>query len=246
MIKRVMINIQKSVNFNFDEQQRKEYSEALKQLGCTTFKNAHNCFKGESRTIGEVLKLNGNIEFPLSALSQLIDTDESTFSYGLSKMAEGNEYSWVSQWLNAQGVEYDKIDDYVEKSKIYNKEGLKYIYPQMKDRWEYAVGIRLTDLYNGKDLDAALEIMKALDEGKPISDVMYIFNNQDHSGASYGIVKSLVVEFSKRGPEFGRATERYIDPEREKYFDQKEQRNKMFESELSAKGKKSNQDELGN
>ncbi|MBO5884985.1 MAG: hypothetical protein J6Q51_04235, partial [Clostridia bacterium] len=233
MIKRVMINIQKASRFGFTEQQIEVYSQALKELGCTNYKNSHESFRAEgSRSLSETMSLNKNIEFPLSALTQLIDTNSSTFEFGLAKMSEGDEYSWISTWLKAQGIEYKNFDEYVKGSNKYNQEGVKYIYPQMKDRWEYAVSMRMSDVYKGLDLNDALELMKMLDEGKPITEVMTAYNNLNTSGAAHTIIKSLVVDFSKRGPEFGRATELNITPEREEYYRAKEERNRLFELEL--------------
>lgn len=236
MIKRVMINIQKSAHFQFTDQQKEIYSQALKELGCTNYKNSHESFRAQgNRSLGETMSLYKNIEFPLSALTQLIDTSSLTFDIGMDKMTEADADSWICTWLKAQGINYENIDEYVKGSNKYNEEGKKYVYPQMKDRWEYAVSMRMSDIYKGLDLEKALQLMKMLDEGKPITEVMTAYNNQNTSGNSRSIIKSLVVDFSKRGPEFGRATELNITPEKEEYYRAKEERNRQFERELTPK-----------
>ena len=68
--------------------------------------------------------------------------------------------------------------------------------------WERCVDIRLGGLYKGADLEASLELMTQLSNGMDFADVRETLNDQDHSGASYGIVVSIVRSFSDQGEEF--------------------------------------------
>ena len=76
----------------------------------------------------------------------------------------------------------------------------------MVDDWIRLVDARLSDLYQGFDLESAIEIMAALDKGVPIKTAKNIIENQSHSGLSYSIVRAIVMEFSSRGQEFWEST----------------------------------------
>ena len=60
---------------------------------------------------------------------------------------------------------------------------------------------------NGIELDVALEIMYALENGAKIEEAQQIFkkNNQDPP-APYGMTRGIIFEFSSKGPEFIEAT----------------------------------------
>ena len=92
---------------------------------------------------------------------------------------------------------YAKVPEYIEK-------GNKLIYPQRKEEWEKCVCTRLSDLYSGMDLDNALQIMEALDNGVTVEEAGKLVDD-GHSGMSYGVTMSIVLTFSKRGVEFCKA-----------------------------------------
>jgi len=74
-----------------------------------------------------------------------------------------------------------------------------------EDKWEYwdeIVPIRLDDLYHGMELGCCLDIVKILNNNGTLEEAKNIINSQDHSGMSYGLVCSMVREFSDRGNEF--------------------------------------------
>lgn len=70
------------------------------------------------------------------------------------------------------------------------------------EEWYKIVPIRASDLYHGMELDASLEIIKALNDGKPFEKAIEIIEGQDHSGMSYSLVCAMVEKFSKRGASF--------------------------------------------
>lgn len=86
-----------------------------------------------------------------------------------------------------------------EKKPYWVEEGKKYIPAGLWKEWERCVNIRAKDLYNGVELDQFLDIVKAIDEGtaKDKKDVEKILDNQGHSGASYGIMVSMLKSFSE-------------------------------------------------
>ncbi len=92
-----------------------------------------------------------------------------------------------------------KIPSWIERGKA-------LIYPERLKEWEECVEIRAGDLYHGIELDDALTLMEKLESGAPIEEVIKIFEEQNHSGASASIVRSIILTFSKRGPEFYKST----------------------------------------
>lgn len=86
------------------------------------------------------------------------------------------------------------------------KKGEAFIYPERMEKWAECVEARAGDLYHGMDLDSALELMEKLESGASMEEVKEIFDGQGHSGASAGMVRSMMFHFAKRGPEFYEST----------------------------------------
>ena len=68
--------------------------------------------------------------------------------------------------------------------------------------WTKIVPIRLGDLYRGMELGNCLEIVEQLNKGAELEKVKPLIEDQGHSGMSFGLVCSMVKEFSDRGEEF--------------------------------------------
>lgn len=68
--------------------------------------------------------------------------------------------------------------------------------------WRKIVPIRLSDLYEGMELGACLEIVKALNRGCRMNTAKKIIEKQGHSGMSFGLVRAMVAELCDRGKEF--------------------------------------------
>ena len=68
--------------------------------------------------------------------------------------------------------------------------------------WAECVPIRLSDLYQGMELGATLEIIKKLNAGCDLDAAKTIIEKQGHSGMSFGLVCSMVRSFCDRGVEF--------------------------------------------
>ena len=82
------------------------------------------------------------------------------------------------------------------------KRGQEIIAPERLGRWEECVDIRLGDLYEGWDLDAALDIIEKLNADCSFAEAKKIIEDQNHSGSSYAITLSIIDTFSERGGEF--------------------------------------------
>ena len=76
---------------------------ALYRLGACEYKKAPAKFLViENATVGMTLEAKNNIQFPLSAFSQLLSAKQSTFIVGWEKVVEGGKYSWANTWLESQ------------------------------------------------------------------------------------------------------------------------------------------------
>jgi len=127
-----------------------------------------------------------------------------------------------------------KIPDWIEKGKA-------YIYPERVGKWKECVEARAGDLYHGMDLDSALALMEKLESGATMEEVKEMFDEQGHSGASAGMVRSILFHFAKRGPEFYESTAwRDLSDEDKKVVEDKKKENKLLESIHDSKDIKSN------
>ncbi len=155
-------------------------------------------------------KQNGEniyINFNGHKLYSLLDDEDMCYIKvtGLSKQEFDNRQKEYKKRL----TEIIESETLQAKSKIpdWIKKGQALIYPQMFDRWETCVSVRAKDIYHGTELDNALEIMSILDrvEGQEgLDQAKQALDNANHSGTSYQITTSIVLDFSKRGPEFYR------------------------------------------
>lgn len=112
----VMIILCKCTSIEFDEVTKNQLSNTLKNLGYTTFNKVYPSYVDAEMKLLAAMNSKDNATFPMSALSQLIDTPLKTFRYGMSKLCEGGfNYGWIGEWLKTQGISV------VEKNKADNE-----------------------------------------------------------------------------------------------------------------------------
>ena len=90
----------------------------------------------------------------------------------------------------------------MSKKQQWFERGKKYIYPQMSDTWKNCVDIRCSDIYGGAELEVALNVMEALENGKSPIEAYSIIEKEQMTGGPKAMVVAVVFDFSKRGPEF--------------------------------------------
>ena len=106
-----------------------------------------------------------------------------------------------------QRIEKDKREQEEYKKsipeliKVWVEEGKKVLSKDKWDVWEEIVPIRLKELYRGLVLGCCLDIVKVLNNGT-LEEAKILIEKQNHSGMSFGLVCSMVREFSPRGIEF--------------------------------------------
>jgi len=89
-----------------------------------------------------------------------------------------------------------------ELTKEWIKKGNAILAEKYRETWAKCVPIRLSDLYEGMELGATLDIVKELNAGCELETAKTIIEGQGHSGMSFGLVCSMVKLFCDRGAEF--------------------------------------------
>ena len=125
-------------------------------------------------------------------------------------------------------------NEYLNSAAWYADIGNDIVYPQLKASWTNFVRESITDKTVRLCMEDIVKIMQLLDKNQDMSKALEVLNNGDNSGASYGLIVNYVAEFSKRGPEFGRAAlGKSCNQKWEDYFKSIEERNAQYESELN-------------
>lgn len=81
------------------------------------------------------------------------------------------------------------IDSYIERGK-------KVIPEDKWELWRKIVPIRVGDLYHGMEVNNALAILESYKEERDLDKVRKIFDDENHSGWSAGLVASIIRQFS--------------------------------------------------
>lgn len=102
--------------------------------------------------------------------------------------------------LRKEREEYEKTIP--ENTKTWIKKGRSVLDKKYWSKWEEIVPIRLGDLYEGMELKCCLDIVQPLNDGCSLDEAKDIIESQNHSGMSWGLVKSMVGAFCDRGNEF--------------------------------------------
>ena len=173
----------------------------------------------------------------------LFDTEDSCYVkfYGKNKKDYNRYYSYiyrkskektnlsVKDKTNAKKEEYKEA---VKNISEYKEIGYKMIFPQKKEQWDKCVESNIAGLYDNI-LEDSIMIMKALDENKNMNYILKnlyrITNEKGYTGGSWSVMEDIVTKFSKRGPEFYRATNKVISEDTEKYLQKLESENKQLE-----------------
>ena len=77
--------------------------------------------------------------------------------------------------------------------------------------------------------------MKILNSSGNFEEAKSLIDGFDHSGASYGMTMSIIIEFSKKGPDFYEfmEPEDSNDPKTKEYLDKIRNENQKYEEELA-------------
>lgn len=89
-----------------------------------------------------------------------------------------------------------------ELTKEWIEKGNQILDEKYRETWAKCVPIRLSDLYQGMELQMCLDIVLELNNGCTLKEAKTIIEGQGHSGMSFGLVCSMVNSFCDRGVEF--------------------------------------------
>lgn len=106
------------------------------------------------------------------------------------------EQEWREEFQRKKETEKEEA---LEKIPYWVEEGKKYIPSSLWNKWEKSVEISAKGLYNGKDLDAFLEVVKELDlgNGKTKEDVEEILKGNDFVWAVKDMLKTFSKDYNK-------------------------------------------------
>lgn len=186
--------------------------------------------------VSEYKEKGENIEFDFKneKFYSLLDNEDSCYKKvtGLSK----SKYIERQKKLHEEQLKRDEEEKQkaIENIPKFIEEGKKLIYPQRYKKWADCVEIRVEDIYHGKDLECALDVMKLLNSGATYQQAYDLVKEQNHSGTSYSMVMSMITNFSKRGPAFYRFVDKEPSPATEKFLRKVETENEQFEQELES------------
>lgn len=132
------------------------------------------------------------------------DTLESAFKKVTGKTKAEFDLQQKKEHNRYKKEEKEHKDNIPTLTKEWIDKGEKILDEEYHELWEKIVPIRLGDLYKGMELGSTLDIVAKLNINCDLIDAKNIIKNQGHSGMSYGLVRSMVKSFCKRGEEFSK------------------------------------------
>ena len=172
-------------------------------------------------------------------LYSLLDNESSCYMKVFNMTKEQISLLLLEEKLKKEKLKKERT----EKIPEFILQGMKYIYPHMKEKWENCVRKNVDLLNNGDEIVIALKVMQILDSTQGIEGCFeaeeILTSNKDLSGSTLWLVAIIVLDFSKRGPEFYRYfCEKHIGDNEQLLKEQLyrvisvEERNSEFEEEL--------------
>lgn len=137
-------------------------------------------------------------------LYSLLDDENSCYLKVFNKTKEEVHLVLMEEKLKKEKLKKERIAKIPE----FILQGEKYIYPQRKEKWGNCVRSVVGSPNNGDEIVSALEIMQILDSTQGIEGCVeaekFLLSNKNLSAATLWLVAIIVLDFSKRGPEFYR------------------------------------------
>lgn len=122
----------------------------------------------------------------------------------------------------------EQIAEQKAKENIPNwiERGQALIFPERYEQWKKCVQTCATNVYHGQELDVALDIMTALENGATMEEAKQIFDKECVSEELKLSVRDILFSFSSKGPEFCEATAYLaMSEENKELFEAKKQEN---------------------
>ena len=140
-------------------------------------------------------------EFNKKLLTSNMTIDEAfKLVTGLTKYKFDKKQDKEIKKYNEQKVKHKK--QIPKLTKEYIEKGHKELAVKYWNKWDKCVPIRLSDLYQGMELNCTLEIIKLLNKNINFNVIKTTLEKQGHSGMSYSLVCSMIESFHDKGKEF--------------------------------------------
>lgn len=174
----------------------KKYKEIEFNCGCTIKEAVLDLIKHAQREEFVCGSFNGHMLYSdtVSLDSAFLEITGKTFFENINRERINRER------LIEEEKEYKKTIP--TETKTWINKGHKIIDKKYWERWDMIVPIRLSDLYHGMELGACLDIIEPLNNDCKLSHAKNIIEEQNHSGMSFSLIKSMVKEFCDRGNDF--------------------------------------------
>ena len=92
------------------------------------------------------------------------------------------------------------------KSQVWLKRGYDLVYPEKYDYYKETMEkVANSGAFGIECMDNALEVMELLDSGASVEDAVELFDSKELDGSIFFNTENLILNFSKRGPEFEEA-----------------------------------------
>ena len=108
------------------------------------------------------------------------------------------EKEWLEQYKKREQEEKERS---LARKPEWIERGHKLIDKKLWSEWERCIDLRISDLYNGKEIEYALRIMEAHFNGTSIEEICNMIKNQLHSNYSSRILYSIIKTFYINGVE---------------------------------------------
>ena len=175
---------------------KKNYREIQFSLGCTV-----------AEAVLELIKIGVTGKFVCGNFNgHMLYSDNVSLDSACLELSDMTYFDKLNQReINRQRLikeEKEYQDSVSNLTEEWVKRGNESLDSKYQKEWERIVPIRLSDMYHGVELGATLDIIVALNNDCSIEVAKIIIDNQDHSGMSYNLVRSMVKSFCDRGEEF--------------------------------------------
>lgn len=144
----------------------------------------------------------------------------------------GREFFESTAWGEENGINKEQDN----KSRMYDcmDQGYDFIYDARRDDWEVEVQHFSMGTNYVRAVEYVIALMEKLENGASIEEAKKMFDEQEHSVISAEIVRYMMFNYAKQGPEFYEATARVELSEemKKKISDKKEENAKLNATEV--------------
>lgn len=179
----------------------KDYIEMIPERTLELTVNALLKAKNEGRKLfcffGDVFLKSDNITMDSAFLKVLGKTKDE---FDREQLEYNNNYEKMI--LQERRESLGKIPELIERGK-------QYIFPEKLEEWKNCVVDTCDGPFEYYIVEQALDIMDALEKGAQKDELIELLRKQGHNDATAIRLRRIVLNFSKRGPEFFEETNLY-------------------------------------